>query len=318
MNKRLTLLIAAVCCFAAGAFAQGLKSLRINEVMVTNESSIIDEFGHRTGWVELFNANYAPIQISSVFLSNNREHALNPDSENKKEMYAVPLGDPTTMLAKRAFAVFFTDGEHQRGTYHTNFVLTPGQDNWLGIFAADGITVIDSVTVPACLAVDQVWARTEDGAGHWALRNDDMSKEIDYVTPGSPNVIRGTNYRVDDFARIDGSGIGMTLMAMGIVFSALLILCLSFYGLGKIGALFSRINKARVKSATGNEIVTARDVAQDTGEEIAAIVMALHEHLDAHDTESTILTINKVKRAYSPWSSKIYNLREVPQRPTRH
>ena len=55
----------------------------------------------------------------------------------------------------------------------------------------------------------------------------------------------------------------------------------------------------------------------DSGEEIAAIVMALHQHLNAHDTESTVLTINKVKRAYSPWSSKIYGLREVPGHPHR-
>ena len=52
----------------------------------------------------------------------------------------------------------------------------------------------------------------------------------------------------------------------------------------------------------------------DSGEEIAAIVMALHEHLNAHDQENTILTINKVKKAYSPWSSKIYGLREIPRR----
>ena len=45
--------------------------------------------------------------------------------------------------------------------------------------------------------------------------------------------------------------------------------------------------------------------------------MALNQHLYAHDDESTILTIKKMKRAYSPWSSKIYNLREVPQRPVR-
>ena len=53
---------------------------------------------------------------------------------------------------------------------------------------------------------------------------------------------------------------------------------------------------------------------QDSGEVIAAISAALAEHLDAHDRESTILTINKVRRAYSPWSSKIYSLRELPHR----
>ncbi|MDY5119262.1 MAG: lamin tail domain-containing protein, partial [Muribaculaceae bacterium] len=42
--------------------------------------------------------------------------------------------------------------------------------------------------------------------------------------------------------------------------------------------------------------------------------MALYEHLNVHDNEDTILTINKVKRAYSPWSSKIYTLRDIPRK----
>lgn len=103
----------------------------------------------------------------------------------------------------------------------------------------------------------------------------------------------------------------MTVMAMAIVFSALLLLCLCFYGIGKIGEAVSMMNKMRAHGVAKGE---ESDIApHDSGEEIAAIVMALHEHLNAHDTESTILTINKVKRAYSPWSSKIYSLREVPE-----
>ncbi len=33
-----------------------------------------------------------------------------------------------------------------------------------------------------------------------------------------------------------------------------------------------------------------------------------------HDVEETVLTITRVKRSYSPWSSKIYTLRETPPR----
>lgn len=113
------------------------------------------------------------------------------------------------------------------------------------------------------------------------------------------------------FAERDENGFGMTIMAMCIVFSALLLLCLAFYGIGKIGAAVSKLNKMRAHGVTkeeAHEVITTHD----SGEEIAAIVMALHEHLNTHDAESTILTINKVKRAYSPWSSKIYSLRELP------
>lgn len=42
--------------------------------------------------------------------------------------------------------------------------------------------------------------------------------------------------------------------------------------------------------------------------------MALSEHFgDGHDMEETILTIRRMKRAYSPWNSKIYNLRHMPE-----
>ena len=42
--------------------------------------------------------------------------------------------------------------------------------------------------------------------------------------------------------------------------------------------------------------------------------MALAEHFgDQHDMEDTIITIRRLKKAYSPWNSKIYNLRQTPE-----
>lgn len=51
----------------------------------------------------------------------------------------------------------------------------------------------------------------------------------------------------------------------------------------------------------------------DSGEVIAAIALAISEHLDQrHDIEDTILTIRRMRKAYSPWNSKIYNMRQTP------
>ncbi len=287
-----------VVAAASAAFAQGRKALRINEVMVQNESSIVDDYGERHGWIELFNSNFAPLEISSVYITN--------DPEDPKK-YPVPLGDVNTRIAKRQHVVFFADGQPDKGTFHTNFVLEPGKDNWIGIYDADGITLIDEVIVPASLPVDNSYARQADGEGEWGQRDGGQ----DYITPSSANIIRDTNSKIEEFAERDANGFGMTVMAMCIVFSALLLLCLCFYAIGKIGASVSRINKMRAHGVEKHE-VEKHEVSHDSGEEIAAIVMALHDHLNAHDTENTILTINKVKRAYSPWSSKIYGLREVP------
>ena len=54
----------------------------------------------------------------------------------------------------------------------------------------------------------------------------------------------------------------------------------------------------------------------DTSEEVmAAIGLALSLHMqDVHDYEQTVLTMMKVMRPYSPWSSKIYGLRQIPFR----
>lgn len=105
----------------------------------------------------------------------------------------------------------------------------------------------------------------------------------------------------------------MTLMAMGIVFSALILLSICFFFFGKANETSAKKRKAAAISSD-NEPTSHTDVKGDSGEEIAAIAMALYEHLNAHDNEDTVLTINKVKRAYSPWSSKIYTLRENPHR----
>lgn len=299
MKKYILILLATVLTTAVPALSQGRKALRINEVMVSNQTSVVDDFGRHSAWIELFNTNFAPLEISSVYITTDPA---------KPRMYPVPLGDVNTRIPKRQHVIFWADGMPKDGTFHTNFVLTPGQDNWIGIYDADGKTLIDSITVPATLLADQTYARTIDGEGVWKVRT---GGKQDYITPSSANKLRETNERVEQFAEHDEYGFSMTLMAMGIVFSALFILCLCFYAISEIGNYVSRLNKARVK---GVDVTELRRKDHDSGEEIAAIVMALHQHFNSHDDESNMLTIRKIKRAYSPWSSKIYGLRELPRR----
>jgi len=43
--------------------------------------------------------------------------------------------------------------------------------------------------------------------------------------------------------------------------------------------------------------------------DIVAIAMALHFFYDeVHDDESNVITIKRIERRYSPWSSKIYGI----------
>ena len=71
MKKKILLLLIAVTGCCAVSSAQARKGLRINEVMVVNETNFVDDYGNRGAWIELFNSNYAPLEISSVFLTND-------------------------------------------------------------------------------------------------------------------------------------------------------------------------------------------------------------------------------------------------------
>lgn len=107
----------------------------------------------------------------------------------------------------------------------------------------------------------------------------------------------------------DNSGMGVTLMSMCIVLLALILLSLLFLFFGK---MFAK-NQSKKKSEAKGEVHNEEDDDHDSGEVIAAIAMALDEHFNSkHDLEDTVLTIRRMKRAYSPWNSKIYNMREVP------
>jgi len=89
-----------------------------------------------------------------------------------------------------------------------------------------------------------------------------------------------------------------------IVFFSLLFLHLFFFFLPKL--LYAKWK--RVKIIKGKETVT-EELNVLSGEETAAIALALHLFLEVHDEESGILTIKKVSKPYSPWSSKIYAVR---------
>ncbi|MDE5941102.1 MAG: OadG family protein [Muribaculaceae bacterium] len=305
MRKKLLILAAILTTVSVGAFAQARKGLRINEVMVVNENNFVDDYGQRSAWIELFNSNFAPLEISSVFITND------PADPTK---YPVPLGDVNTRIPKRQHIVFWADGKPSRGTFHTNFVLNPEQPNWIGVYDADGRTLIDSITVPP-MPYNSTFARKVDGEGvsalDWEVRS---GEEGSIITPSSNNVIKDTNKKVDNFARLDGNGFGMTLSAMGIVFTALLLLSTCFYIISRIGAARSQRKKMVAHGINPAEIARTDKPEGDSGEVIAAIAMALNEHLNAHDLESAILTIHKVRKPYSPWSSHIYTLRQMPHK----
>jgi glutaconyl-CoA/methylmalonyl-CoA decarboxylase subunit delta len=94
-----------------------------------------------------------------------------------------------------------------------------------------------------------------------------------------------------------------------VVFISLLFLFIVFSSITKL--LQTNIRKTLLRRGEKKE--AEQPDLSISGEINAAIGMALFLHFnESHDFENTVLTIKKVQKNYSPWSSKIYGLREYP------
>ncbi len=78
----------------------------------------------------------------------------------------------------------------------------------------------------------------------------------------------------------------------------------------------NKIVDAKNQSTTPKETAKQNpNISAEIHEETAAaIALAIHMYqTDLHDQESFTITLKKVSKIYSPWSSKIYTLRQNPR-----
>ncbi len=276
-----------------GAHALRAASMRINEVLVINDDNFVDDYGKRHPWIELFNTSAGTVNIAGCFLT---------DDKNNPKKYPIPKGDVLTQIPPRQHTLFWADGEPSRGTFHVNFTLDPSKENYIGLYDADGKTLIDEFTIPAAQKSDISYGRIIDGGEEWGI--------LPKVTPSTNNLTLDSNEKIENFKTNDSLGIGMTITAMAVVFLGLLLLFLIFKQVGKAAIAASKRNAQKAGAP-----VSASAPDEVSGEVFAAISAALYEMSDDnHDVENTVLTIRKVARTYSPWSSKIYSLRDVPRK----
>jgi glutaconyl-CoA/methylmalonyl-CoA decarboxylase subunit delta len=121
------------------------------------------------------------------------------------------------------------------------------------------------------------------------------------------------------FTDNDPYGALMAIIGMGIVFMILLLLFFVFSNTPKIYttdfkeklASFFSFGKKQNDAIYQQEKpeIKPSDLSGEVNAAIAAAIFLYRSEL--HDYENTVLTINKVSRTYSPWSSKIYGLRPV-------
>ena len=274
--------------------SQNANTLRLNEILVYNNSNAVDDFGEHSSWIELFNSSYNTVNIGGCFLTDDLK---NPTK------YWIPTGDPVTKIAGRNYIVFWADNHPTHGIFHLNFNL--GENKTIALFDANGKTLIDKIEIPAGQKPDLTYGRPFNDSNEWVY--------LEKSTPVANNDYTKKKSAGESFVEMDTFGIGMTMIAMSVVFMALAILYFIYKASGRF---FIRRGAASKKLASGETSLSVKHGEEEmSGEVNAAIAMALHLYQsEMHDFENTVLTIQKVSRTYSPWSSKIHTLRKTPNK----
>ena len=104
-------------------------------------------------------------------------------------------------------------------------------------------------------------------------------------------------------------------MSMGVVFSALLMLYILFKLFGKA---FTTQDKKKDDDVVEKVVEEPTSEEGSNDEAIAAICMALYQHLNAHDEESGVLTFDRTHEQHSAWGSKGNLLLRMPEHHNKH
>ncbi len=298
MNKIKFILVSGLVAMLSvfSASAQTLNDVKINEVLVDNVADFEDDFGMHSSWIEFFNSSHGTIDIGGCYLSND------PDNLT---MYIIPKADVLTKISPRQHVLFWADGLPYRGTFHISFKINEGETIYF--VSSDGKTILDQVTIPVGLQPDQSYGRDVDGIGEWNIR--------EWTSPSTNNSGVDDKSKAQIMGEQDPHGFTITIIAMAIVFTALLLLFIVFKFVGKFNIFILNRKSNKTSASNAEEEAPVVDIKDTPAAAYAAIAMALYlyqKEEEAHDFESLMLTQKHTDRTYSPWSSKIYNLRQTP------
>lgn len=304
MRKITFLLVMLAMASFTDVMAQGAKNIKINEVMTNNTTSIQDEYGQNTAWIELCNASFTTFNVRGMYLTTNKA-VLNEDlsaPDRQALMSIIPNGEPRTQIAGTQHLTFYCNSNPKAGSLHLTTQVNPGEPVWIALYDGNGVDLIDSVSVPA-LKADESYAREKDGSDKWIVCASGNA---------SPN-IANTPHVNDKIARTkaeDPHGFAITILAMGTVFTCLALLFVFFR---LLGLLMDHLNKAKkiankmplkpvtktvgaVDTVIDKTAIVMKDGLKTKGKDkriyIAVISMALKQYQDdVHDVESGIISI---------------------------
>jgi hypothetical protein len=312
MRKRILLILALAVSFTS-LKAQNVIDLIIAEALAVPDSTgIVDDYGRRGGWIEIFNTSQGTVNFAGCFLTDDR-------NDLKKSI--IPKGDLRTKLGPRQTTLIYTSGNGADGTLYAGFQIRPGSTVYL--VSNDGRTVIDSLVIPANVPVGMSMKKQA-----FDLRQKEFEPLPDPQVP-SPGIYNGdmnVATKAEAMAEKDPHGGILSLVAVSVVFSALAILWFLFWLFFDRPAKKAAQAKDKPKKAPAKAQVKAGEVSDEIaavialamdmeqgGDVYAAIALAMDLYFNdtVHDTESFVLTMRP--KDGSAWNDKKQIFRKLPR-----
>lgn len=139
------ILIISVLCAALSLKAQVV----LNEMQSSNSTTHSDEFGEFDDWIELRNIGSQPVDVGGWVL------------KDQLDTWMIPITNAATFMAPGGYLLMWADDQEAQGMFHANFKLSAANGEFLGLYAPDSISMVDSLTIPP-LNADQSfgWCQT--------------------------------------------------------------------------------------------------------------------------------------------------------------
>ena len=304
MKRKFLLFFAAACMvLPATLCGQGIKAIRINEVLVFNDSGYRDAYGVSGSWFEIYNSGVRTLTVGGCYITN--------DPQNPKK-YRIPKAAQNATLPPKTYALFFAYNEPSRSAFHVNFDLADtgflkGGRAFLAIYDQSGKELIDSVSylVSAQVPNRSLGKSEEVKNPEWEL--------MEQATPMALNHISNDMSRAEIYQQKDPHGWMITITSMMVVFLLLIIIAMVFKG---TGSYFKKQDKKQRAASEKPQTVTAAPAAVQAEDEVAAaIAAALHLYAeDCHEVEDNGFYLHRTFNQPSPWANKSLNFKRNPIR----
>lgn len=304
MKRKFVLFFVVSCFFLPGRMhAQGIKALRINEILVYNDSDsgYQDNYGVRSGWFEIYNSGVKTLNLGGCYITNDPENPIK---------YRIPKSAQNATLIPNAYAVVFAYNKPLRSPFHVNFNLTDtllsGGRAYLAIYDQSGKELIDSVSY----VLSEQKSNVSIGK-----KEDETNPKLEPMDPPTPLAINSNSSdksRAEIYSEKDRHGFIITITCMGVVFLLLLVIAIVFKC---TGAYFKRHGNEKYKRI-GKFAGIKNFYMKNADDEIAAVIAAtlyLYRS-DCHEIEDDGFYLNRTFNQPSPWANKLLNFRRTPIR----